>query len=107
MGQGNGVGPAIWAVISTLFFDLLRDKGYGFKMETPLFKIALHMVGRGFVDDTDIIQLVLNDNNYWVVTSKLQEALKWWEVRTKVSGSALVSTKIWYGLVDFEWNNGE
>ena len=80
------VGPTIWAVISTIFFDLLRDKGHGFKMETPLSKLALHMMGFGFVDDTDIMQLGLNDNNYQVVPSKLQEALKWCEACTKISG---------------------
>ena len=26
VGQGNGAGSAIWAVISTIFFDLLREK---------------------------------------------------------------------------------
>ena len=40
VGQGNGAGPAIWAVISTVFFDLLRDKGYGFKMRAPLSNLA-------------------------------------------------------------------
>ena len=57
VGQGNGAGPAIWAVISTVFFDLLRDKGYGFQMKAPLSKLALHLAGCGFVDDTDIFQI--------------------------------------------------
>lgn len=25
VGQGNGTGPTIWSVISTVFFDLLRN----------------------------------------------------------------------------------
>ena len=77
MGQGNGAGPAIWAVISTVFFDLLRDKGYGFKMRAPLSQLALHMAGCGFVDDTDIMQIGLEDDDYYVVAQKLQEALRW------------------------------
>ena len=38
VGQGNEAGPAIWAVMSTVLFDLLRDKGYGFKTQSPIFK---------------------------------------------------------------------
>ena len=93
VGQGNGAGPAIWAVISTVFFDLLRDKGYGFKLKAPLSKLALHMAGCGFVDDTDIMQIGLKDDDYYIVAQKLQEALTWWEVCTRISGGAIVPEK--------------
>ena len=107
IGQGNGAGPAIWAVISTVFFDLLRDKGYGFKMKAPLSKLALHLAGCGFVDDTDLMQIGLVDDDYVQVASKLQEALNWWEICSKVSGGAIVPKKSWYGLVHFNWVDGE
>ena len=107
VGQGNGAGPAIWAVISTVFFDLLRDKGYGFKMKAPLSKLALHLAGCGFVDDTDLLQIGLVEDDYFEVAAKLQEALHWWEKCTQVSGGALVPKKSWYGLVHFEWVDGE
>ena len=107
VGQGNGAGPAIWAVISTVFFDLLREKGYGFKMKSPLSKLALHLAGCGFVDDTDLFQIGLEADDYVSVAAKLQEALKWWETCTKVSGGAIVPRKSWYGLVSFEWVDGE
>ena len=107
IGQGNGAGPAIWAVISTVFFDLLRDKGYGFKMKAPLSKLALHLAGCGFVDDTDIFQIGLRDDDYYEVAAKLQEALNWWEQSTTVSGGAIVPQKSWYGLVQFDWVDGE
>lgn len=62
-------------------------------MRVPLSKLALHTAGYGFVDDTDITQVGLEDDDYWIVTKKLQEALKWWEVCTKVSGGPLVPAK--------------
>ena len=107
VGQGNGAGPAIWAVISTVFFDLLRDKGYGFKMKAPLSKLALHLAGCGFVDDTDLFQIGLAEDDYYEVAAKLQDALSWWEICTKVSGGAIVPRKSWYGLVQFDWVDGE
>ena len=71
-------------------------------MEAPLSKLTIYMEGCSFVDDTDIIQLGLNDDDYWVVASKLQEALKWWDICKKLSGVTLVPSKSRYVLVDFE-----
>ena len=71
IGQGNGAGPAIWAVVSSVLFDYIRDKGYGAKLRSPLSKLALHFAGLGFVDDTDIVQLGFADEDYWVVAEKL------------------------------------
>lgn len=69
--------------------------------------MVLYIARCGFVDDLDIIQTGLDGDDYWEVVNKLQEALTWWEICSKVSGGALVPSKSWYGLVDFEWNNGE
>ena len=55
VGQGNGAGPAIWAVISSVLFDYIRDKGYGMHLRSPLSKLALNLAGLSFVDDTDSI----------------------------------------------------
>ena len=107
IGQGNGAGPAIWAVISSVFFDMIRDKGLGLKLRAPLSKLALHMAGCGFVDDTDIIQSGLSTDDYWDVAERLQEALLWWENGSRASGGALVPKKSWYSLVDFVWTDGE
>ena len=67
-------------------FDLLRDKGYGFKMRAPLSKLALHLAECGFVDDTDILQIGLDTDDYFTVAAKLQAALRWWEKYSTVSG---------------------
>ena len=90
-----------------MFFDLLRDKGYGFKTITPLSKQHLHLAGCGFVDDTDLLQTGEKGENYRTVVKKLQEALRWWETCTRVSGGAVVPRKSWYGIIHFEWNEGE
>ena len=59
------------------------------------------------MNDTDIMQIGLEVDDYYAVAQKLQEALRWWEVCTKVSGGAIVPKKSWYGLVSFEWVDGE
>jgi hypothetical protein len=56
IGQGNGAGPAIWAVVSTPLLNALHKKGFGFELISPLSSQYHKFVGYAFVDDTDIIQ---------------------------------------------------
>ena len=57
VGQGNGVGPAIWAVSSTIFFDTLRKNGFGMLLSAPFSKVNINLAGLEFVDDTDLLQI--------------------------------------------------
>jgi hypothetical protein len=43
--QGNGAGPAIWAILSSPLLDIQREKGFGFYFFTPLSKQEVHFVG--------------------------------------------------------------
>jgi hypothetical protein len=55
IGQGNGAGPAIWVVASTLLLNVLRAKGYGCEIVCPISSKYFKFVGYAFVDDTDVI----------------------------------------------------
>lgn len=59
-----------------MLFDLLHDKGYRFKMKAALSKLALCIVGCGFVEDTDIMQIGLEDIDYWIVVEKFKKILR-------------------------------
>jgi hypothetical protein len=56
IGQGNGTGPAIWAVLSTPILNLLHKLGFGCFLITPITNIPPKNVGYSFADDTDLIQ---------------------------------------------------
>jgi hypothetical protein len=56
--QGNGAGLAIWAVVSSPLFNLMRSKGFGFLLFMPVTKTTVHFVGNAFVDNTDLIQIL-------------------------------------------------
>jgi len=71
-------------------------------MKAPLSKLAIHLAGCGFVDDTDIFQIGFTSDDYIEVARKLQEDLTWWGKCTNVSGGAVVPEKSWYGLVQFK-----
>ena len=106
VGQGNGAGPAIWAVISTIFFDTLRKNGFGALLLAPFSKVNVNLAGFGFVDDTDLLQTGLDTDEYWDIAAKLQASVQLWEKCTEVSGGCLVPEKSWWTLVDFTWTNG-
>ena len=53
-GQGNGASGAIWAAISTVLLNILRDDGYGAQFTTTISNELTKLVGFAFVDDTDL-----------------------------------------------------
>ena len=54
-GQGNGVGPTIWVMISATLLTVMRDESFGLNALSCLSQLALVIEGFIFVDDTDII----------------------------------------------------
>ena len=55
VGQGNGAGPAIWAVISTVIIATMATQGHGFNILSALSSFLVSFVCYAFVDDTDVI----------------------------------------------------
>ena len=108
LGQGNGFGPACWAIISSRLFNMIRNKGLGTKIQTPTSKEEFNIVGFGFVDDTDILsksQISLNDPNS--TNNQLQKTIDYWEGIAKVTGGAMDPAKCWFYSIFFEWKNGK
>jgi len=56
IGQGNGAGPQIWAIISTPILDLLRQEGYGAAFKVAVSRDQIQFIGYSFMDDMDLIQ---------------------------------------------------
>ena len=59
--QGNGVSPASWVLVSTPLLNMLREAENGGHFISPLSKERSHTVGFVYVDDTDLIQLNMNN----------------------------------------------
>ena len=51
--QGNGMGPPSWGATSSPVFDVLRDRGHGVAMASPLTHSPVHCVCFAFVSDED------------------------------------------------------
>jgi hypothetical protein len=106
VGQGNGAGPQIWALVSTPVLNMLRSQGLGATFVSALSRISTTLVGFAFVDDTDLVtsgpRISLED-----VQRRIQESLIAWEGGIRATGGAIEPRKSHWYLVDFDWKNGE
>ena len=55
-GQGNGLGPTLWALISTVILTMCRRAGHRMKFDTSITRLPISFMGYLFVDDADIVQ---------------------------------------------------
>ena len=55
VGQGNGSGPAIWAVVSSAIIESTRRATEGAVMVAPMSKKPNDFIGFSFVDDSDLV----------------------------------------------------
>ena len=94
IGQGNGIGPAIWALLSMLIFNQVRKRGYGVFLKTALSGELYHFMGYAFVDDCD---LCVTDNpdepKADSIHTIMQASLRSWDNGIWASGGALVPSK--------------
>ncbi len=104
VGQGNGAGPAIWAVVSTPVLDMMRAMGFGAIFKTAMSGDTIQFVGYAFVDDTDSVQTAFHGDSIVEVIRKMQDAIDHWEGGIRATGGALVPVKSHWYLVDFKWN---
>ena len=55
--QGNGAAPAAWLVLSSLLVAVYKSLGFGAKMESPITRVMLDIMGVLYVDDMDLFIL--------------------------------------------------
>jgi hypothetical protein len=105
IGQGNGAGPAIWAILSTPLLNLLHSNGFGCEFLSPISLMPIQFVGYAFVDHTDIIESKPHQQHYLGVVNQLQRAVDTWEGGLKATCGAIVPEKTFCYFVDFKWSS--
>jgi hypothetical protein len=103
IGQGNGAGPAIWAVVSSPLLDRLRASGVGAEFICPISDISTSFVGYAFVDDSDLVVAKLYFSSFRDAAVALQAAMDTWEQGLSATSGAIVPEKTFTFLVDFVW----
>jgi hypothetical protein len=93
IGQGNGGGPIIWAVLSSPILNLMRASGYGAEFICPLSMVKTSFGGYAFIDDTDLVVAKLSFLTYIKVAHALQSSMTLWEKGLKATSGAIVPKK--------------
>ena len=108
IGQGNGYGPAIWAAISSPLLKIMKEKGYGTHIKSPITKEQLHMAAFSFVDDTDQIEINNTVNHPWNrLVNRTQSSLSLWESLLRTTGGAIEPSKSDWTRLDYTWKQGK
>jgi hypothetical protein len=104
VGQGNGAGPAIWAIISTPVLDMLREAGFGVQFSAALSNTNIHFSAYSFVDDTDLPQVAEDGQTLDAVVKSMQDSLDKWEGGIRATGGALVPLKSHWYLIEHDFH---
>ena len=60
IGQGDGLGPSLWCLISTIIIKTCKRKGHRIIITTPISKKEVSLLGFAFVDDADLVTTANN-----------------------------------------------
>jgi len=102
IGQGNGAGPQIWAVVSTPILDMLSDVDFGASFKLVVSRNQMSFVGYSFVNNMDLIQTGLSITSMDLdVIPLMQAALTLWEQGLCTTRGVLVLEKSFWYLIDF------
>ena len=110
VGQGNGCGPQVWAVASSVMFEILKEKRLTTKFVSPISRQQLKLCRFAFVDDTDLLQSAgshqnINDPDFTM--EKMQESINVWESAAKTTGGSIAVDKRVFYLIHFTWDKGK
>jgi len=104
IGQGNGAGPQIWAIVSTPILDILQEAGYGATFKLAISGSSVSFISYSFVDDMDLVQTGPHiDSASQEVLPLMQAALLLWKQGLRATGGALVPSKSFWYNIDFRW----
>ena len=103
-GQGNGLGPTVWALISSRMMQMMKNKGHGVNMRSSLSLAIICIVCVGFVDDTDLpMSGATVDTPGEDIQQDFQTSLDRWAGALHVTGGELDPKKSWCYFIDFQW----
>ena len=104
-GQGNGLRPLLWVLISTVILTMCKKASHGMKFFTSITKLPISFMGYLFVDNADIVQGYGDVNTSGkALIPNFQESMKRWNGGIRDSGGSIFPNKTKWFLIDFKYN---
>ena len=108
LGQGNGAGPAIWAVVSSPVLEMLRSSGHGASFELAISRDTVQLVGFAFVDDSDLIETAASlDELSHQILARSQRGLDTFVGGMAATGGQVRPDKCRWCQISFKWSRGK
>jgi hypothetical protein len=108
IGQGNGAGPPLWAIVSLPLLEMLRTAGFGTFFQKTISGKKVSYVGFSFVDDTNQVQTgCFPGEDCNSIAEQMQLAVNKWEGGLCATGGALDPKKLHWYLINFIWQFGK
>jgi hypothetical protein len=104
--QGNGAGPAMWLILSSLMAKIYSDEGHGSFLTSPITKEVAKFMRQIFVDDTDLLKFLQGLYDIQELMDSAQQDLDKWTELLIATGGALNPDKCYWYLVQYKCVNG-
>ena len=106
--QGNGGGPATWAVVSIVILSAHKKEGHGAKFVCPISNLSHHLSSVLFVDDNDLLHINMEtDETVEEAHRAIQASITNWGHLLIATGGALKPPKCFGSLISFDWKDGK
>ena len=104
LGQGNGLAPTGFGLLSTKIFRAMEAAGHGLQLLSAISWLLLTIIGFAFVDDADLVDGARDVRTPGeALIADFQQALSRWCGLLWATGGLIVTSKSKWWLVDFEW----
>ena len=108
VGQGNGLGPALWALISTKVIKMCERAGHGTTCIAPISGKLLKFLGFAFVDDADLSDCADNVNTTGEeMIGSFHRFMNRWNGGLRATGGLIAAAKTRWFLIDFVWTGSD
>ena len=104
--QGNGAAPTGQALISITIINAHKRKVHGGHFICPISRSGGHLAAILFVDDTDLIHIDMNQDQYVHEEHvAIQESIVNWGRLLISTGGSLKPIKFFYHMISFVWSS--
>ena len=99
--QGNTAGPACWLILSSIMIRCYEKAGHGSKIISPISALPINFMGEIFVDDTDLLNMLMEIQNVEELMEATQENFDEWNRLLRGTGGALNWAKCYWYLISY------
>ena len=102
IGQGNGMGPSLWCLMSSVVIKDCKRNGHGTTIITAISRKIASLLGFAFVDDADLTTAASNAQTSGTeMIHRMQALMTHWCGCIRATGGYIAPVKTKWFLISF------